>query len=173
MGIHESQSRFYENLLGRSEAYVNYVFPKVCECFPEQMKGYTANDLYKAINLVTPSLIRTESDELTYCLHIMVRYEIEKMLIDEKETASDSDEETPGEDNEGEEDSQEVPEDDSSESEPESDGDESPNFEELYKKAMKDLAEAQKKNREVARQIEKQKETVSTRLDKAFEEIFE
>ncbi len=81
MGIHESQSRFYENLLGRSEAYVNYVFPKVCECFPEQMKGYTANDLYKAINLVTPSLIRTESDEVTYCLHVMVRYELEKRVM--------------------------------------------------------------------------------------------
>ena len=81
MGIHESQSRFYENLLCRSEAFVNYVFPKVCECFPEQMKGYTANDLYKAINLVTPSLIRTEADEVTYCLHVMVRYELEKRVM--------------------------------------------------------------------------------------------
>lgn len=81
MGIHESQSRFYENLLGRSEAFVNYVFSKVCECFPEQMKGYSANDLYKAINLVTPSLIRTEADEVTYCLHVMVRYELEKRVM--------------------------------------------------------------------------------------------
>lgn len=81
MGIHESQSRFYENLLGRSEAFVNYVFPKVCECFSEQMKGYTANDMYKAINLVTPSLIRTEADEVTYCLHVMVRYELEKRVM--------------------------------------------------------------------------------------------
>ena len=81
MGIHESQSRFYENLLGRSEAFVNYVFPKVCECFPNQMKGYTASDLYKAINLVTPSLIRTEADEVTYCLHVMVRYELEKRVM--------------------------------------------------------------------------------------------
>ena len=81
MGIHESQSRFYENLLGRSEAFVKYVFPKVRECFPEQMMGYTANDLYKAINLVTPSLIRTESDEVTYCLHVMVRYELEKRVM--------------------------------------------------------------------------------------------
>lgn len=81
MGIHESQSRFYENLLGRSEAYINYIFPKVCECFPEQMKGYTATDLYKAVNLVTPSLIRTEADEVTYCLHVMVRYELEKRVM--------------------------------------------------------------------------------------------
>ncbi len=81
MGIHESQSRFYENLLGRSEAFVSYVFTKVCECFPKQMKGYTANDFYKAINLVTPSLIRTEADEVTYCLHVMVRYELEKRVM--------------------------------------------------------------------------------------------
>ncbi len=81
MGIHESQSRFYENLLGRSEAFVNHVFPKVCECFPEQMQGYTADDLYRAINLVTPSLIRTEADEVTYCLHVMVRYELEKRVM--------------------------------------------------------------------------------------------
>lgn len=81
MGIHESQSRFYENLLGRSEAFVNYVFPKVCECFPEQMKGYSAMDMYKAINLVVPSLIRTEADEVTYCLHVMIRYELEKRVM--------------------------------------------------------------------------------------------
>ncbi len=66
MGIHESQSRFYENLLGRSRAFVQYIFPKMCECFPEQMKGYTAEDVYRAVNLVTPSLIRTEADELTH-----------------------------------------------------------------------------------------------------------
>ena len=81
MGIHESQSRFYENLLGRSRAFVEYIFPKMCECFPEQMKGYTAEDIYRAINLVTPSLIRTEADEVTYCLHVMVRYELEKRVI--------------------------------------------------------------------------------------------
>lgn len=81
MGIHESQSRFYENLLGRSYEFVNYIFPKVCECFPEQMKGYTAEDMYRAINLVTPSLIRTEADEVTYCLHVMIRYELEKRVM--------------------------------------------------------------------------------------------
>ena len=80
-GIHESQSRFYENLLGRSRAFVEHIFPKMYECFPEQMKGYTAEDVYRAINLVTPSLIRTEADEVTYCLHVMVRYELEKRVI--------------------------------------------------------------------------------------------
>ena len=81
MGIHESQSRFYENLLGRSRAFIETVFPKVCELFPEQMAGFTAEDLYKAVNRAEPSLIRTEADEVTYCLHIMVRYELEKRLI--------------------------------------------------------------------------------------------
>ena len=80
MGIHESQSRFYENLLGRSRAFTGFVFPKLCEIFPS-LAGHTAEEFYRAINKVEPSLIRTESDELTYCLHIMVRYEIEKQLI--------------------------------------------------------------------------------------------
>jgi carboxypeptidase Taq len=81
MGIHESQSRFYENLLGRSREFVGYVFPKAKECFPDQLKKYTAEDFYKAINLVAPSLIRTEADEVTYCLHVMVRYELEKKIM--------------------------------------------------------------------------------------------
>lgn len=81
MGIHESQSRFYENLLGRSREFINLVFPKLVECFPKQMEGYTAADVYKAVNLVTPSLIRTEADEVTYCLHVMVRYELEKRVM--------------------------------------------------------------------------------------------
>ena len=81
MGIHESQSRFYENILGRSREFVELVFPKVCESFPNQMKGYTAEDLYRAVNLVEPSLIRTEADEVTYCLHVMVRYELERAVM--------------------------------------------------------------------------------------------
>ena len=81
MGIHESQSRFYENLLGRSEEFVNYIFPKMQACFPEQLKDTTAEEVYKAINLVTPSLIRTEADEVTYSLHVMIRYELEKRVI--------------------------------------------------------------------------------------------
>ena len=81
MGVHESQSRFYENLIGRSRAYIRAIFPKFKELFPTQMEGVDAEMLYKAVNKVEPSLIRTESDELTYALHIMVRYEIEKQLI--------------------------------------------------------------------------------------------
>lgn len=81
MGIHESQSRFYENIIGRSLVFVEKVFPLMQEAFPEQMKGYSAQDVYRAVNLVTPSLIRTEADEVTYCLHVMVRYELEKRML--------------------------------------------------------------------------------------------
>lgn len=81
MSIHESQSRFYENIIGRSFAYIKRVLGQMQEIFPEQMKGVTSEALYRAVNMVTPSLIRTEADELTYALHIMVRYELEKQLI--------------------------------------------------------------------------------------------
>ena len=81
MGIHESQSRFYENLIGRSKAFASYVFPKLQELFPEQLSDADVDSFYRAINVVQPSLVRIEADELTYCLHIMVRYEIEKQLI--------------------------------------------------------------------------------------------
>ena len=81
MGIHESQSRFYENIIGRSPAYVHAVFPKLKELFPEQLADVDEEMFYRAINKAEPSLIRTEADELTYSLHIMVRYEIEKQLI--------------------------------------------------------------------------------------------
>ena len=81
MGIHESQSRFYENLIGRSRAYVSLVFPKVKELFPQQLEDVTEEEFFRAINKAQASLIRTEADELSYCLHIMVRYELEKKLI--------------------------------------------------------------------------------------------
>ncbi len=82
MGIHESQSRFYENIVGRSQAFTNFIFPKMAELFPEQFKGITPEHFYRAVNKAQPSLIRTEADELTYSLHVLVRYEIEKLLID-------------------------------------------------------------------------------------------
>ena len=81
MGIHESQSRFYENLIGRSEAFIHAIFPKVKELFPEQLKDVDETMFYRAVNKAQPSLIRTEADELTYANHVMIRYEIEKQLI--------------------------------------------------------------------------------------------
>ena len=81
MGVHESQSRFYENIIGRSLPFIRAIFPKMREFFPEQLGDVTAEQFYRAVNKAQPSLIRTEADELTYCLHVMVRYEIEKALI--------------------------------------------------------------------------------------------
>ena len=81
MGVHESQSRFYENLIGRSRPFVEAIYPKVQEFFPQQLGSVSAEQFYRAVNKAQPSLIRTEADELTYCLHVMVRYEIEKQLI--------------------------------------------------------------------------------------------
>ena len=81
MGVHESQSRFYENIIGRSLPFIEAIFPKMKEFFPEQLADVTAEMFWRAVNKAEPSLIRTEADELTYCLHIMVRYEIEKALI--------------------------------------------------------------------------------------------
>jgi carboxypeptidase Taq len=82
MAVHESQSRFYENVVGRSKEFVEMMYPKLKKLFPTQLKDVSLEQLYLAINKVEPSLIRTEADELTYSLHIIIRYEIEKMLID-------------------------------------------------------------------------------------------
>lgn len=79
MGIHESQSRFYENIIGRSRAFINMIFPTICDCL--DIKDATADDLYRAVNAVSPSLIRTEADEVTYCLHVMIRYELERAVM--------------------------------------------------------------------------------------------
>lgn len=81
MSLHESQSRFYENMVGRSRAFVEYIYPKMQEIFKEQLSDVTSEQFYRAINKVKPSLIRTQADEVTYALHVMVRYEIEKQLF--------------------------------------------------------------------------------------------
>lgn len=81
MGIHESQSRLFENLVGRSRAFVHYLYPTLKELFPAQLADVSAEEIWRAVNRAEPGLIRTEADELTYCLHVMVRYEIEKQLI--------------------------------------------------------------------------------------------
>ena len=81
LGIHESQSRLWENNVGRSLSYWKANYGKLQQAFPEQLKEVSLDRFYKAINLVEPSLIRTSADELTYHFHIMIRYEIEKELI--------------------------------------------------------------------------------------------
>ena len=81
MSIHESQSRFYENVVGRSLPFIKTIYPQLQAQFPSQLKQVTAEEFYRAINQAKASFIRTESDELTYSLHIMIRYELEKQLI--------------------------------------------------------------------------------------------
>lgn len=80
-GIHESQSRFLENMVGRSKEFWHYFYPHLVTYFPEQLKNMSVDEFYRAVNTVKPSFIRVEADELTYNLHIMLRYEIEKALI--------------------------------------------------------------------------------------------
>ena len=80
MGQHESVSRFYENIIGRSESFIHLIYPKICEVFPEAMQDVGEEELYAAVNHVQPSLIRTDADELTYTLHIMIRYELEREM---------------------------------------------------------------------------------------------
>ncbi len=81
LGIHESQSRLWENHVGRSRAFWKLHYPGVQNIFPEAFGNVEEERFYKAVNRIKPSLIRTESDELTYHFHVMIRYEIEKMLI--------------------------------------------------------------------------------------------
>ncbi len=81
LGFHESQSRFWENLVARSLPFWECVFPRFREIFPDQLGNTDVFAVYRAVNKVTPSLIRTEADEVTYNLHIMLRYEMEKELL--------------------------------------------------------------------------------------------
>jgi len=84
LGIHESQSRWWENLVGRSRPFWKRYFPKLAGFFPEQLHGYTVEQFYRAINRVEPSLIRVEADEVTYNLHIMIRFELELQIMEGK-----------------------------------------------------------------------------------------
>lgn len=89
MGIHESQSRFMENVVGRSRAFMDPLLSLLKKHAPEIFNNVTADELYRAVNIAQPTLIRTSADELTYSLHIMVRYEIERMLFNGEATAKD------------------------------------------------------------------------------------
>ena len=80
-GMHESQSRLVENHIGRSRTFWEVNLPKLRDIFPDDLAGIDNDTFYRAINAVKPSLVRTEADEVTYPLHIMVRYEIEKGIF--------------------------------------------------------------------------------------------
>ncbi len=89
MAIHESQSRFYENIIGRSRPFCELILPFLKKEFPEQLSSVTNDEFYRMINRSEPSLIRTEADELTYSLHVMIRYELEKRMISGEICAND------------------------------------------------------------------------------------
>ncbi len=89
MGMHESVSRFYENIIGRSKGFVHLIYPVLQEVFPDVMADVTEKELYEALNVVEPSLIRTEADEFTYTFHVIIRYEIERMILEGKAKVSD------------------------------------------------------------------------------------
>jgi carboxypeptidase Taq len=82
MGMHESQSRFYENILGRSTEFWEPIYDKLAAVYPENLSDISLEHFIKGINKAAPNLIRTEADELSYCIHIIIRYEIEKMIFD-------------------------------------------------------------------------------------------
>jgi carboxypeptidase Taq len=89
LGIHESQSRLWENLVGRSRAFWSHFFPLAQERFPAALADVPPDEFYFAVNDVRPSLVRVEADEVTYNLHILVRFELERALLDDQLQVAD------------------------------------------------------------------------------------
>jgi carboxypeptidase Taq len=81
-GVHESQSRTWENLVGRSRAFWTYFYPRLQAVFPEQLQAVPFETFFHAINKVKPSLIRVDADEVTYNLHVMIRFDFETALLE-------------------------------------------------------------------------------------------
>ena len=89
LGIHESQSRLWENMVGRSRAFWRYFYPEFTAIFPDHTADVSEEEVYAAVNEVKPSLIRVEADEITYNLHILLRFEIERGLFTDDYAAGD------------------------------------------------------------------------------------
>jgi carboxypeptidase Taq len=90
LGVHESQSRLWENLVGRSKAFWSRYYPDLQKTFPAQLAAVPMDSFYRSINRVSPSLIRVEADEVTYNLHIILRYELEQDFLEQRLTAKDA-----------------------------------------------------------------------------------
>ncbi|MDH5526243.1 MAG: carboxypeptidase M32 [Nitrospirota bacterium] len=88
-GVHESQSRLWENLVGRSRPFWDFAWDELTTAFPAQLSGVGADEFHRAINRVQPSLIRTDADEVTYNLHVMMRFDLEIALLDGSLKVSD------------------------------------------------------------------------------------
>ena len=89
LGIHESQSRLWENLVGRSRGFWTHFYPELQATFPAQLGHVEMETFYRAINKVKPSFVRVEADEVTYNLHIMLRFELEQELLEGKVKVAD------------------------------------------------------------------------------------
>lgn len=89
MGVHESQSRLWENLVGRSRPFWTHFYPRLQQVFPSQLASVKLEDFYRAINVVAPTPIRVEADEVTYNLHTLLRFEIEMQLLEGSLTVKD------------------------------------------------------------------------------------
>lgn len=88
-GFHESQSQMWENIIGRGRYFWNYCYPILQSYFPERLSEYPEYEFYRAINKVQPSFIRLDADEITYNLHIILRFELEKAIINDEFPISD------------------------------------------------------------------------------------
>ena len=89
LGVHESQSRLWENVLGRGRAFWEFYYPRLQDIFSEQLAGVSLDSFYRAINKVEPGFIRVEADEVTYNLHIFLRFELEQELFAKRLKVSD------------------------------------------------------------------------------------
>ena len=88
-GVHESQSRLWENLVGRSRAFWRHWYAPLQRTFPDALRNVDVDTFYRAINKVAPSLIRTDADEVTYNLHVMLRFDLELALLEETLVVAD------------------------------------------------------------------------------------
>jgi carboxypeptidase Taq len=88
LGLHESQSRMWENIVGRSRPFWEHALPLLRQHFPDQLRGVDPDAFYRAVNRVEPSLIRTSADEVTYNLHVMLRFDLEKAMLEGRVTAA-------------------------------------------------------------------------------------
>ncbi|HEY6572644.1 MAG TPA: carboxypeptidase M32, partial [Candidatus Eisenbacteria bacterium] len=88
-GVHESQSRLWENLVGRSRGFWDHFYPRIQEAFPAQLGGVALDTFYRAVNRVDRSLIRVDADEVTYNLHVMLRFDLELDMLEGKLAVKD------------------------------------------------------------------------------------
>src|SRR5690606_18654473 len=84
LSVHESQSRFWENVIGRSREFCQFIHPEMKWLFPQAMKGVDPEKLYLIMNRSVPGLIRVESPELYFNLHVIIRYEIEELIFNQR-----------------------------------------------------------------------------------------